>query len=174
MRRCAPPKAQSTENTNTLPKDNAMNAKRNAFTLVEILIVVVIMAVLAATIIPQFTASTKDAQDSTAVFNLQALRSQIELYKAQHAGTPPTTITAGALVQLTNRTNSSGTTGTDATNYPLGPYMLRIPENPLNGKSAVEGITTYPPSAVGATTSGWLYHSTSGNIYINDAAYLTE
>ena len=33
---------------------------RNAFTLIEILIVVVIMAILAATIIPQFTSSTDD------------------------------------------------------------------------------------------------------------------
>lgn len=146
-----------------------MITNRKAFTLVEILIVVVIMAVLAATIIPQFTASTKDAQESTAVFNLQGLRSQIELYKAQHSGTPPAT-----LDKLTNRSNASGTTGTDAATYPFGPYMLRLPENPFNNKNAVDAITTYPPSAVGATTAGWLYHSTSGNIYINDAAYLTE
>ena len=25
-----------------------------------------------------------------------------------------------------------------------------------------------------AATAGWLYHSTSGNIYLNDASYLTE
>ena len=41
--------------------------KQNAFTLIEILIVVVIMAVLAAAIIPQFTDSTDDAKESTAV-----------------------------------------------------------------------------------------------------------
>ena len=150
-------------------RDLSMNAKRTAFTLVEILIVVVIMAVLAATIIPQFSASTKDAQEATAVFNLQALRSQIELYKAQHGGTPPST-----LDKLTARTNSSGTTGTDATAYPLGPYMLRLPENPLNYQSGVDAITAYPPTAVGAATAGWLYHSTSGNIYLNHADYLTE
>ena len=146
-----------------------MNTKRAAFTLVEILIVVVIMAVLAATIIPQFTASTKDAQESTAVFNLQALRSQIELYKAQHGGTPPST-----LDKLTARSNSSGTTGTDATAYPLGPYMLRLPENPLNNQSAAEAITTYPPSAAGGNTAGWLYHSTTGNVYLNHADFLAE
>jgi general secretion pathway protein G len=146
-----------------------MNAKRTAFTLVEILIVVVIMAVLAATIIPQFTASTKDAQEATAIFNLQALRSQIELYKAQHGGTPPST-----LDKLTARSNSSGTTGTDPTAYPLGPYMLRLPENPLNEKSAADAITAYPPTAAGASTAGWLYHSTSGNVYLNHADYLTE
>ena len=146
-----------------------MNAKRTAFTLVEILIVVVIMAVLAATIIPQFNASTKDAQDSTAVFNLQALRSQIELYKAQHSGTPPSTMD-----KLAARTNSSGTTGIDATAYPLGPYMLRLPENPLNNMAGVDPITSYPPIAVGAATAGWLYHSTSGNVYLNHADFLTE
>ncbi len=146
-----------------------MSKQRNAFTLVEILIVVVIMAVLAATIIPQFTASTKDAQISTAVFNLQGLRSQIELYKAQHSGVAPAT-----LDKLTNRTNVSGTTGTDSATYPFGPYMLQIPENPFNNKSAADPITTYPPTAAGAATAGWLYHSTSGNIYINDASYLTK
>jgi prepilin-type N-terminal cleavage/methylation domain-containing protein len=149
-----------------------MNAKRTAFTLVEILIVVVIMAVLAATIIPQFTASTKDAQESTAVFNLQALRSQIELYKAQHGGTPP-----ALLVNLTYRSDASGSTGTSGaspTTYPLGPYMLRLPENPLNNQSAAEAISSYPPSAAGGATAGWLYHSTSGNVYINHADYLTE
>lgn len=146
-----------------------MNAKRTAFTLVEILIVVVIMAILAATIIPQFTASTKDAQEATAVFNLQALRSQIELYKAQHGGTPPAT-----LDKLTSRTNSAGATGTDAATYPLGPYMLRLPENPLNGMAAIDVISAYPPSAAGAATAGWLYHSTSGNIYLNHADFLDQ
>ena len=40
-----------------------MNSRRpSGFTLVEILIVVVIMAVLAATIIPQFSSATNDAK----------------------------------------------------------------------------------------------------------------
>ena len=50
--------------------------RRGAFTLIEVLIVVVIMAILAATIIPQFTDSTKDAKSSTVQFNLHTLRSQ--------------------------------------------------------------------------------------------------
>src|SRR5437867_11185786 len=63
--------------------------RRSAFTLIEILIVVVIIAVLAATIIPQFTDSQKDARISTAQFNLNTLRAQIELFKAQHSGALP-------------------------------------------------------------------------------------
>ena len=38
---------------------------RSAFTLIEVLIVVIIMAVLAATIIPQFSSSTNDAKNSS-------------------------------------------------------------------------------------------------------------
>ena len=47
-----------------------MRNRRKAFTLIEALIVVIIMAVLAATIIPQFSTSTKDAKMSNLKFNL--------------------------------------------------------------------------------------------------------
>ena len=62
-------------------------SRRSAFTLIEVLIVVVIMAVLAATIIPQFASSTTDAKVSALKFNLHGLRQQVEMYKLQHNGT---------------------------------------------------------------------------------------
>lgn len=145
-----------------------MYRKRNAFTLVEILIVVVIMAVLAATIIPQFNSSTEDAQIATAVFNLQALRSQIELYKAQHGGNPP-----DAMSKLANRTNSSGTSGTVAATFPFGPYMLRLPENPFNNLSTVTTVTA-DPTAPPAGTSGWIYNTANGNVFVDNAEHWQE
>jgi prepilin-type N-terminal cleavage/methylation domain-containing protein len=144
-----------------------MGCRRQAFTLIEILIVVVLLAILAATIVPQFSASTKDAQDSSAAFSLQGLRSQIEIYKAQHGG-----LTPSPLDKLTLRTDAQGTTGTDPASYPFGPYMPRIPENPLNQQRGVEAISDSPPSSVGASTNGWLYHSTSGNVFLNHADWL--
>ena len=144
-----------------------MAARRQAFTLVEILIVVVLLAILAAIIVPQFSTSTKDAEESSAAFSLQGLRSQIEIYKAQHGGQTPST-----LDKLTSRTNSQGTVGADPASYPFGPYMPHVPENPFNQQRTVEAITSYPPSSVGASTSGWLYHSTSGNVFLNHADWL--
>ena len=77
--------------------------RRRGFTLIEVLIVVVIMAVLAATIIPQFSSSTRDAKDSALEFNTHTMRSQIELYKVHHNSNYPDQIgdsTNGYLPQL--------------------------------------------------------------------------
>ena len=141
------------------------------FTLVEVLIVVVIMAILAATIIPQFSDSTKDAKASSGKFNLHTLRAQIELYKAQHAGQPPA-ITGDSLPQLTSKTDVSGTVGTGATHI-YGPYIQQFPVNPFNDLATVKAAAQVPPTAVVAD-AGWQYDQTSGQIWLNDADHLTE
>ena len=57
---------------------------RKGFTLIEILIVVIILGILAAIVIPQFTNASKDAKRSSLVTMVQSLRSQVALYKLQH------------------------------------------------------------------------------------------
>jgi type II secretion system protein G len=70
-----------------------MNTRRNpvkrGFTLIEILIVVVILGILAAIIVPQFTDAAQNAGASSARSQLQSLRSQIELHRVQNNGTAP-------------------------------------------------------------------------------------
>lgn len=141
---------------------------RNAFTLVEVLIVVVIMAVLAATIIPQFSDSSKDAKISTAKFNLHTLRSQIEMYRINHDGSNPD----AALLKLTQKTNAAGDEGTGAT-YIYGPYLSEVPVNPLTGGSVVAAPAAVPPVATVADTD-WLYDVNTGKVWINHADYLDE
>lgn len=143
-------------------------ARRSGFTLVEILIVVVIMAVLAATIIPQFTASSEDAKVSALKYNLHTLRSQIELYRMQHNGNAPA-ITDGTLPQLLGTTNADGEIGT-GTNYPYGPYITGpFPVNPLDNKSDVVATSTWPGTATAA--GGWLYQASTGKIAPNTAGH---
>ena len=150
----------------------ARMTRRSAFTLVEILIVVVILAILAAAVIPQFTDSTQDAKDSTSIFNLQTFRSQIAVYKAQHAGQPPNGADAAAItLQFTNKTNVDGTaTGTPT----LGPYLQAIPHNPVIVDPAKQNllkvVTTDPTAA--DTAYGWIYNKTNGNIF--SAADITK
>ena len=141
---------------------------RSAFTLVELLIVVVILAVLAATIIPQFTDSTRDAQESTTLFNLHTLRSQIQMYRTQHGGTAP----GNALLELTSQTDRDGNI---AAGNPYGPYITEIPENPFNRSATIKVITNTKPVATDVSaTDGWLYNATTGGIWISHADYFTE
>jgi general secretion pathway protein G len=142
------------------------SSRRSAFTLIEVLIVVIIMAVLAATIIPQFSSSTKDAKDSSLKFNLQTMRSQIERYKFDHNGNPPT-LDAFA-DQMTKCTKMDGTdplAKPDSTHF--GPYLEAVPVNPFNGKNGVTSCSGKPAAESSADTNGWLYDATAGRIYAN-------
>lgn len=141
-------------------------ARRSGFTLVEVLIVVVILAILAAAVVPQFSSSTQDAKVSTSVFNLQTLRAQVQVYKAQHNGVYP-----DPLSKLTIATSKAG--GTPSGNDSYGPYLLEIPECPLVGSAGVAAASSTTPSVI-AGGAGWAYHKDSGTIWINHADYLSE
>lgn len=66
------------------------NRKRRGFTLIEILIVVVILGILAAIVVPQFTNASQEATASSIRSQLQTLRGQIELYRVRNGGALPT------------------------------------------------------------------------------------
>ena len=69
---------------------------RKAFTLVEILIVVVILGILAAIVVPQFTSATQDAMAGNLQDQLTTLNNQLELYKARNNGRLPPNFVTGA------------------------------------------------------------------------------
>ena len=145
---------------------------RKAFTLIEVLIVVVIMAILAAVIIPQFAASTSDAKRSALEFNVHTLRSQIELYRIQHGQYPK--ITNNDLPQLYNATNAAGDIGTPGPNYPYGPYLAnQLPVNPYNNSNKVIAVTTpgQKPTAAISGDYGWQYDESTGSIWPNNSEY---
>jgi general secretion pathway protein G len=70
-------------------RTNVNRTQSRGFTLIEILIVVVILGILAAIVIPQFTNAAQDANVSSARSQLQTMRSQIELYRVQNNGAIP-------------------------------------------------------------------------------------
>jgi prepilin-type N-terminal cleavage/methylation domain-containing protein len=137
--------------------------RRSAFTLVEVLIVVVIMAILAATLLPQMGSTTEDASKNAVEYDLHVLRRQIEQYKLHHRGEPPALV-AGGLPQLISATDESGTIGAPGPAFPFGPYVYgeSLPVNPLTGSSAVTATAVFPPVAF--TGGGWLYYESTGQI----------
>jgi prepilin-type N-terminal cleavage/methylation domain-containing protein len=156
-----------------IPANVTAKRRRSAFTLVEILIVVVIMAVLAATIIPSFSNSVADAKVNTATFNLNTLRSQIEHYRAEHDGKVPTGTT---LPELFAKTDKDGAVGTGVTHV-YGPYLRAIPENTISGSKAVKlvtGAAAAPGDVTASNAGGWLYNATTGGIWIDHDVHYVE
>src|SRR5438067_3173990 len=101
--------------------------RKGGFTLVEILIVVIILGILAAIVIPQFTSASQDARKNSLTSQLQTIRSQIELYKLQHLDKLPAALKAGTgWADLTNQSQADGTTGA-TTAFPFGPYLQAAP-----------------------------------------------
>jgi general secretion pathway protein G len=143
---------------------------KSGFTLVEILIVVVILGILAAIVIPQFTDASTEAKTSSLMSDLQTVRSQIELYKVQHNDNVPSldmVAFGGKQVNgLTGVTLIDGTQVAAGTAESYGPYLQQMPMNPFNDFSAVD--TTGAPGGGDAAGTGWYYNTTTGDFRADD------
>jgi type II secretion system protein G len=111
---------------------------RKGFTLVEILIVVVILGILAAIVIPQFTNASEDAKDSAVRSQLQTIRNQIELYRVRNNGTTPPSLDTGTFTDLIS-----------------DDYLRTAPVNPWNSSDTVGDA----PDDV----TGWIWDDTDPN-----------
>jgi general secretion pathway protein G len=169
------------------------------FTLIELLIVVIIIAILAAIAIPQFSNTTADAQESTLDANLNNLRSAIEMYRVQHNNTlPAATVSSGG--DSSKCTAASGTLGSAAINtgdalkeqltmysdisghtcsaagagFMYGPYLRdQLPTEPISNppSNAVVIVSTAGVAAApAAATGGWRYNYVTGRIDMNSNA----
>lgn len=157
------------------------------FTLVELLIVVIILAILAAIIIPQFSGATDDAAQASYDTNVANIRAAVDLYRQQHGEYPGAVLSGGGscpagsaavagavgdaafIAQLKNYTNAAGEacTGTDAT-FKYGPYLKDdLPVNPLGTSNALVVVNTGVLGLTSSATGGWRFDSVTGE-FIGD------
>jgi general secretion pathway protein G len=149
-----------------------------AFTLIEILIVVTILAIMATIVIPHFSNASVTARENMLKDELRYLRTQVIVYKAQHKDVSPgypggdtgqSPTETDFVNQMCKHTDENGdvTTTADDT-HKFGPYLSAIPENPLNSLRAVQIIADGDPwpTADGATY-GWFYRPSTGDIIAN-------
>ena len=124
--------------------------KRNAFTLVEILIVVVILGILAAITTPQFAAATDDSRKATTGHELKKLRRAIEVYQVRNGNALPNVLagdgTWGEIIQT-------------------GEYLSAPPQNSwVSGVNSGVIIIGDANDAGYQTTHGWIYDDVTGFI----------
>jgi general secretion pathway protein G len=143
------------------------NRVSKAFTLVEILIVVVILGILAAIVIPQFTNASQEAQRGNVVTQLQTLRNQVELFRVRNNGQNPVMVGTGtaAFADLTATTNSLGRTQERYLRSPsTNPrsQSSEVATSSDTGDALLAAAASADPSATGA--AGWMYNASTGEI----------
>ena len=142
---------------------NATPRRRRGFTLVEILTVVIILGILAAIVVPQFTNASDEARRNSLGDQLRSLREQVQLYKIQHGDQPPP-LTATDWTALTQASTFLGQT--------VGPYLSAAPRNHVNQFTEIAIVATEQNSGdpVSGTNIGFVYNPSTGAIWATNKA----
>jgi general secretion pathway protein G len=120
--------------------------KRQGFTLVELVVVVMILGILAAVAAPKLLGTSGTATDNGLRQTLGVVRDAVERYAAENGGDFP---------------------GTDAATFKteLVPYLRgQFPICPVGGKNA---DVAYGTSSTVSGTQGWRFNSTTGEFIVN-------
>jgi len=148
-----------------------MPRHNKAFTLVEILIVITMLAILAAMILPRMVGAQEEARESAIETDVQMMRRQILVYSAQHIGKGPHLDASGNFDPNNLPDRLTGKTDMDGTINPsgkCGPYMQEWPTNPYSS-SAVAGKISFGTNAAPPRngTTGWYYNTDTCEISPN-------
>ena len=115
------------------------------FTLVEIMVVVVIMVILAATIIPQFIGTTHDAKVGAAKGQVAELESAVERFYVHMDRYPTTEEGLKVLTEVP--------TGEDAKNW-RGPYIKQLRNDPWGNAYQYHYPGTHHPTSFDVWSRG--------------------
>lgn len=153
-------------------------SRRPAFTLVELVIVVVIIGIIAAVALPRFSGMDRRNKRAAVTADLTVVRGAIDLYYAEHGRYPGYNPANGVpdgtwfVKQLINYSDDAGEiNGSRVFPYVFGPYLRPpFPTNPLNAQATVRVIPNAGSGIPAADTSGWFAVLETGQFTINTSA----
>lgn len=125
---------------------------KKGFTLVELLIVIIIIAVLAAIAIPKFSNSSQRSKESSLRANLKLVRNAIDLFRADTGAFPASF--AGLTASTTSGLSAAAATCTIAATDWRGPYLQAVPVDPVSGSAMTYGTSAADVGTVKSSATG--------------------
>lgn len=118
------------------------NASRpNAFTLVEIMIVVSIIALLAAIAVPGFLRARKRSQASRIINDLRLIDSAVDQYAIENNKSTGATVNTADWTNYLKKGTNLYNTGTDILGNAYGPQAVdTLPSVPSSSKAALSDV----------------------------------
>lgn len=101
-----------------------MRKRQSGFTLIEIMVVVVILAVLGALVVPKILENVDKARVTRAQSDIRAVQTALDLYRLDNFKYPTTEQGLQALVKQPSDPT--------ITNYRAGGYLPALPKDPWN------------------------------------------
>lgn len=165
-----------------MARSNLTSPRRSprAFSLLEIVIVLILLGTLAAVVLPRLGGVADITRSAELRDTLRQLRTQILIYRAQHNGVAPgfpegnprNEPTCDAFVsQMTGYTSPGGRVSSSRTAMArFGPYLTHMLANPLKGNAQIKFLRADEElrSAPGGA-EGWVYQPATGLIAANSA-----
>ena len=138
------------------------NRLRKGFTLVELLIVIIIIAVLAAIAIPKFVNSGLRSKEAAMKSDLKLIRNAIELFRNDTSYYPKTLSDLSVSTAPTSGYDATATRKSITATDFKGPYLATIPNDAVSGSAFTYSTTsgsvgTVTCSATGTATDGTTY-----------------
>jgi prepilin-type N-terminal cleavage/methylation domain-containing protein len=133
---------------------------RKAFTMIELLIVISIIAILAVAIVPNFIGFDKEAKVAATKSNLDTLRSRITLFRAKQGRYPSS---LGELIT---------TTYMDA--GVKKPYLNKLPAEMISATAGSSTHATQHSTDPLSGRGGWVYFSDTAEVVVNMATPLDQ
>jgi general secretion pathway protein G len=147
--------------------DETMRVRRHrsrGFTLVELLVVIVVLAVLAAIVLPKFVDSSRRSKEAALKSDLKLYRNAISLFSADCGAYPAALADLAATAAPASGKDSSGNDKTITASDWHGPYVQAVENDPISSGAFTYSTTS---GSVGKITS-----SASGN-GLDGTAYST-
>ena len=144
------------------------NLRIKGFSLAELIVVVIVLGILAATAVPRFSRGAAGVADSALAGDLAVLRNGIDLYASDHNGSYPSVENFDA--QLTQYTDNAGNASpTQDSTHVHGPYLRKIPVLPVGpkGYKSSSAVIDAAKSHAGSVAGAWIYDAKTGQIRAN-------